>query len=136
IWTDDWEYTRRISKSYPCYLVNGSTVIHKSRSNIGANIATESSDRLERFYYLYRNDVYLYRREGWRGFCYEAARLTGHALRILTKAPDQKKRRLGMIVKGTKAGLRFHPEVEYCHSDGKPADHVTGNPSETKEKDE
>ncbi|MGN0361317.1 MAG: glycosyltransferase family 2 protein [Bilifractor sp.] len=120
IWTDDWEYTRRISRSYPCYLVNDSTVIHKSRSNIGANIATESSDRLDRFYYLYRNDVYLYRREGWRGFCYEAVRLTGHALRVLAKAPDQKKRRLRMIIKGTKAGLGFRPEIEFCRDDENP----------------
>ena len=62
IWTDDWEFTRRISLKYPCYLLNESVVIHKSKSNIGANIATDSIDRLDRFFYLYRNDVYLYRR--------------------------------------------------------------------------
>ena len=114
IWTDDWEYTRRISKKYPCFLVNSSIVVHKSKSNIGANIATESSDRLERFFYLYRNDVYLYRREGLKGFCYEAARLAGHALRVMQKAPDHKRARLGKILKGTAAGFSFHPQIEYC----------------------
>ena len=68
IWTDDWEYTRRISLKYPCYLCNKSMVVHKSKSNIGANIANDSLDRLERYNYLYRNDVYLYRREGLYGF--------------------------------------------------------------------
>lgn len=62
IWTDDWEYTRRISLKLPCYLANQSVVIHKSNNNFGANIATESSDRLNRYDYLYRNDVFLYRR--------------------------------------------------------------------------
>ena len=118
IWTDDWEYTRRISRKYPCFLVNNSTVVHKSKSNIGANIATESSDRLDRFYYLYRNDVYLYRREGWKGFCYEAVRLALHAVRVICKAPDHKRKRLGKIWKGTTAGFSFHPQIEYCRDAG------------------
>ncbi|QTE72697.1 glycosyltransferase family 2 protein [Clostridiales bacterium FE2011] len=113
IWTDDWEYTRRISLKYPCYAVRDSVVIHKSKSNIGANIASESADRLDRFNYLYRNDVYLYRREGIKGFCYEAARLTGHCIRVLTKSKDNKGKRLAKIYKGTISGLKFKPEIEY-----------------------
>ena len=115
IWTDDWEYTRRISRKYPCYAVACSVVVHKSRSNIGANIATEAADRLDRFNYLYRNDVVLYRREGFRGFAYEAARLTGHCLRVLLRSPDHKLTRLKKIVSGTASGLRFHPEIEYVN---------------------
>ena len=113
IWTDDWEYTRRISRKYPCYVVPASAVTHKSGSNIGAFIWSESPERLERFYYLYRNDVYLYRREGLKRFCYEAVRLAGHAMRVLVKAPDHRLRRLGYIIKGTAAGLRFHPPVTF-----------------------
>lgn len=113
IWTDDWEYTRRISRKYPCYVVTESTVVHKSNSNIGANIANDSPDRLDRYKYLYRNDVYLYRREGFRGFCYETARLTAHYLRILFKAKDNKRKRIKQLVSGTKEGFRFHPSIEY-----------------------
>ena len=112
IWTDDWEYTRRISRKYPCYAVADSTVVHLSRVNIGANIATESAERLDRFDYLYRNDVYLYRREGLRGFAYEAARLSGHCLRVLMKAKDHKKERLKKIIGGTRKGFSFHPAIE------------------------
>lgn len=112
IWTDDWEYTRRISRKYPCYAVADSTVVHLSKSNIGANIATESAERLNRFDYLYRNDVVLYRREGLRGFAYEAIRLSGHCLRVLLKAKDHKKERLQKIIGGTKTGLTFRPEIE------------------------
>lgn len=113
IWTDDWEYTRRISRKYPCYAVPQSVVVHKSKSNIGANITTESADRLNRFDYLYRNDVYLYRREGIKGFFYELVRLTGHCGRVLLKSPDHKKERIRKIVSGTRKGLKFKPEIEY-----------------------
>lgn len=113
IWTDDWEYTRRISRQFPCYLVPASVVMHKSVSNIGANIATDAADRLDRYDYLYRNDVYLYRREGLRGFLYETARLTAHATRVLAKAPDNKLARLKKIASGTKAGFTFNPKIEY-----------------------
>ena len=56
IWTDDWEFTRRISRKYLFCAVADSVVIHKSKSNMGANIVTESENRLGRFDYLYRND--------------------------------------------------------------------------------
>ena len=114
IWTDDWEYTRRISRKYTCYAVADSVVVHKSKNNIGANIATESADRLDRFNYLYRNDVYLYRREGLKGFCYEVARLTAHCARVVNKTKDNKGKRLRKIFSGTRKGLSFNPSIEYC----------------------
>ena len=59
IWTDDWEYTRRISRKYNCYLVNKSVVTHKSKSNMGADIINDSEDRLDRYKYIYRM-MYIY----------------------------------------------------------------------------
>ena len=115
IWTDDWEYTRRISRKYPCYAVRDSVVIHKSKSNTGANIATEGESRLDRFDYLYRNDVYLYRREGFKGFCYEFVRLNSHCLRVIIKSPDHKIKRLKKIINGTKKGFKFRPQIEYIN---------------------
>lgn len=111
IWTDDWEFSRRISRTYPCYLLNESIVIHKSKSNIGAKIATETVDRLDRFYYLYRNDVYLYKREGIRGYLYEVTRLTYHIVKILLQS-DYKMARLKRILQGTLAGFYFNPKIE------------------------
>nr|AIA92894.1 CAZy families GT2 protein [uncultured Lactobacillus sp.] len=72
-------------------------MIHKSKSNVGANIATEDISRLSRFRYLYRNDVYLYRREGLQGFAYETVRLFGHAMRVLFKAPNYKNKDLQLL---------------------------------------
>ena len=113
IWTDDWEYTRRISLNQNCYLVNKSVVVHKSNSNIGANISNDSLNRLDRYNYLYRNDVYLYKREGLTGFMYEFARLLFHSLRVILKAPNYKVQRLKKIWGGTLNGLSFHPIIEY-----------------------
>lgn len=120
IWTDDWEYTRRISRKYPCYAVADSTVVHLSKSNIGANIATASAERLNRFDYLYRNDVFLYRREGLRGLAYEALRLSGHSLRVLLRAEDHRKERLQKIILGTLKGFSFHPTIEMMQEEKDP----------------
>ena len=116
IWTDDWEYTRRISLKYKCYLVNQSVVIHKSASNIGANISNDSLERLDRYKYLYRNDVYLWRREGLSGFGYELLRLSLHIFRVLTLGKDNKLKRIQYIFKGTLDGLSFNPQIEYVEA--------------------
>ena len=119
IWTDDWEYTRRISFRYPCYLITGSVVIHDMEENIKADIAYDSGDRIERYRYLYRNDVFLYRREGLRGLGYEMLRIPAHLARIAVSNHGlaEKKKRAGIVIKGTVSGLSFFPEPERLNPD-------------------
>lgn len=112
IWTDDWEYTRRISRKYNCYYISKSVVTHKSKQNEGASIATVD-DRLERFNYLYRNDVVLYRREGVKGWILLYTRLALHKLRILKSNKTDKKERINIINKAIKEGKKFYPDIEY-----------------------
>ena len=57
IWSDDWEFTRRISRKYPCYLAGKSVVTHKSKSNGVGNIALDSEEKISRYKLAYRNDV-------------------------------------------------------------------------------
>ena len=111
IWTDDWEYTRRISLKHKCYLLTGSTALHDTEYNSGADIASADGKKLDRFRYLYRNDVYLYRREGLAGLTYEAVRLTVHAIRVMVsdKTFGDKIHRIGIIINGTLDGLKFYP---------------------------
>lgn len=113
IWTDDWEYTRRISRKYKCYYVADSIVTHKSKSNIGASIAEEDGDRLDRFKYLYRNDVVLYRREGIKGYILLYIRLLIHKIRILKSKKNNKKERIKIINNAIKEGKKFNPSIEY-----------------------
>lgn len=113
IWTDDWEYTRRISRKYRCYYVANSVVTHKSKLNEGASIATVDGDRIERFKYMYRNDVVLYRREGIRGWILLYMRLALHKFRILKSDKNDKKLRIKIINDAIKEGKKFKPEIEY-----------------------
>lgn len=112
IWTDDWEYTRRISRKYNCYYISKSVVTHKSKQNEGASIATVD-DRIERFNYLYRNDVVLYRREGLKGWILLYIRLALHKLRVLKSNKEDKKKRIQIINKAIKEGKKFDPDIEY-----------------------
>lgn len=111
IWSDDLEYTRRLSRRYPCYAVTDSRVLHDMRHNHKVNIATDSLDRLSRYAYLYRNEVYVYRREGFMGWLYLCARVGFHLGKIWLRSPH-KWRRMKVILTSFAAGWRFHPPIE------------------------
>ena len=113
IWTDDWEYTRRISRKYECYYITNSIVTHKSKLNEGASIATVEGDRVDRFKYMYRNDVVLYRREGVKGLVLLQLRILLHKIRIFKSNKKDKKERIKIINEAIKEGKRFFPNIEY-----------------------
>lgn len=112
IWADDWEYTRRISKTGPCYYIPSSVVNHWCGSNVGADIISAPADRVERFNYMYRNDVVLYRQDGLEGKLYLSIRNIMHRLRVILKA-DNKSKKLKIIHTGSREGKKFKPEIEY-----------------------
>ena len=116
IWTDDWEYTRRISRENKCYFISNSIVTHKSKENIGASIASVD-DRLERFKYLYRNDCVLYRREGIKGKILFKLRVWLHKLRVLKSNKIDKKERIDIINNAIKEGKSFYPKIEYLYKE-------------------
>lgn len=116
IWSDDLEYTRRISRNEKCYVVNSSRVLHDMKSNDKVNIATDSPDRLSRYSYLYRNEVYLYRREGIKGILYLCARVCFHVLKAFG-AKDNKMGRVKVILKSFFKGWNFKPETEYVNAE-------------------
>lgn len=112
IWTDDLEYTRRISLKYKCYLVGKSIVTHKSKENNGANIVKDSPERLGRYKYAYRNEVYLYRREGIKGMIYVHLRNIYTYLRILLLKNENKLEKIKIVNQSTKEGKKFNPKIE------------------------
>lgn len=113
IWSDDLEYSRRISMRYPCYLVPGSKVEHHMSSNNKVGIEAESKDRLWRYKYLYRNEVYVFRREGAKGYIYLLLRFFLHNFRIIARAKECKGEKLRVIWRSFSSGFRFHPSIEY-----------------------
>lgn len=104
IWSDDWEYTRRISKKIKCYVVNNSIVTHAMKNNSIVNIATDAEERLERYKYFYRNDVYLYRREGVKGWIWLFLKDVWHTMKTMKTG---KFSRIFIIWKGFFAGIKF-----------------------------
>lgn len=112
IWGDDVEYSQRISKLYPCYLVNDSIVIHKTKNNEGSNIALDDFERIDRYKLAYRNEMVLYREIGVKGCLYQFLRLNLHVMRVIFKSKDHKILRLKTIIAGTKDGMKFHPKVK------------------------
>lgn len=113
IWTDDWEYTRRISRRLPCYVVTDSQVIHAMKTNTVVNIATDSRERLPRYKYFYRNDVYFYRREGIKGCVWILAKDIWHSAQIIAKRKDIV-RKLKIVWENAVKGIFFNPKIEYC----------------------
>lgn len=109
IWSDDWEYTRRISRVQPCYVVPGSRVVHAMQNPGIVNIAADVPARWERYRYFYRNDVVLYRREGLRGWLWLLAKDAWHTVQVLRSPQGRKAWRIGIIWKGFFAGVHFHP---------------------------
>lgn len=112
IWGDDVEYSQRISNNYPCYLINDSTVIHKTKNNEGSNIALDEYERINRYKLAYRNEVVLYRKMGIKGYLYQFTRLNLHAIRIIVKSKNHKLLRLKTLISGTKNGIAFHPQIK------------------------
>ncbi len=115
IWGDDIEYTRRLSvrMGMPCFVVGKSQVIHAMKENCGSSIAIENSERISRYNYAFRNENYLYRKEGIKGFMYYTAKCLVNILRVLCKAPNKKIRRCAIIIKNYFKGLWFNPSIEY-----------------------
>jgi len=112
IWADDWEYTRRISKMTDSYLVPDSVVNHWCNSNVGADIVSVSEDRIDRFKYMYRNDVVMYKQDGIEGMLYLFIRNLLHIFRILIKS-DNKMAKIKLLFKSTFSGFSFKSEIEF-----------------------
>lgn len=113
IWADDLEYSRRISRQYPCYYVPSSTVVHKTKNNLGSNLPADQSKDLSRYSYAYRNEYYVYRREGLKGIMYYWLKRVYHTVKIILNS-DRKREKLNIIHRAIKEGKRFDPPVEFA----------------------
>lgn len=115
IWSDDQEYTDRLSKKYSCYYVSHSKVIHKTATNEGSNIALDTSDRINRYKLAFRNEYYIARRNKTKKEY--RINVRGYLLMILRKSKDYKFKRIKTLLSGALAGKRFKPEIEYIKKD-------------------
>ncbi len=116
IWGDDWEYTYRISKKYPCYYVSNSIVTHECKDNMGVSIV-EDNNRIDRYFYAYRNEAFFYKKAGLKGIIYNFLKVNSHRINLILKNPPNKKEKLSIIKKGLKASKLFNPLITYSYPD-------------------
>ena len=117
IWGDDIEYTRRLSvrMGQSCFLAGKSIVTHAMKQNSGSDITIDVPERLSRYKLAYRNENYLYRKEGVKGWIYYNCRCAYHFLKVLLKAKDHRLKRLWTIFSSYFRGYFFNPQVEYVN---------------------
>ncbi len=106
IWGDDTEYTNRLTKYYgDAYLVGNSVAIHKRKNAKNIDIIDDSADRLDFYYYFYRNKMI--NAKGYGGKKEVRKATFAHLkkmIRILKKKSVKNKReKIRLIAKGTLA---------------------------------
>lgn len=113
IWTDDWEFTGRISRAgYQGFMVTDSKVVHAMKQNMRVNFALEADkDRIERFHYIYRNDVNCYRQYGLIGWLYLISKMSYTTISILLKSRDDKFKKVKIMLQGFHEGFFFEPKI-------------------------
>ena len=113
IWKDDYEYTTRISNRYPCYYIAKSEVVHKIKNNMLPNISSDSFDRIERYFYEFRNGYYVVRKKGLRTKMFYYYNIIKSIKSIVLYSNNYKMKRIKTVLKGLWAGWFFNPPVEY-----------------------
>ena len=111
IWTDDYEFTGRISRRYPCYMVTGSKVVHAMKNHTRVDFATDDASRIHRYRYIYRNDVHCYRQYGIKGWMYIILKDLYTSVNVLMKSKEHKWEKIKVMVKGFMDGTKFHPII-------------------------
>lgn len=118
IWGDDVEYSNRVSATSNCYIVGSSQVLHKTKNNEGSNIAKDDKDRISRYRYAYRNEMYIAKRNGIKGICYQIAKIILHLFRVILTSKGNKFKKIFIIILSSFKGIMFNPKIEYIKLKG------------------
>lgn len=114
IWSDDTEYTTRISRKYECYMACKSIVIHKRAIQANISFDTEKNpNRIKNFFYMIRNyGHYTFKfRPKFKKVSYICFQLK-ESIRFLFKGEPLKSK---IIWNAIWALLTFHPVIVYPH---------------------
>lgn len=113
IWGDDGEYSTRILRKYEGYLCGKSIVYHYMNDNVGVDIYNIESNRIDRFYYFYRNWMCTHRMrssEDAKRYIQETRKLIKEVLKSNT---SHKFKKAKTIARGLKDGKKFKVSINY-----------------------
>lgn len=114
IWSDDTEYSERISQQLPSYLVPNSIIIHKMAVNRGVSFNQEDNpQRLPRYFYSFRNNLYIERRHGKTSYLRYIASICLQILMMPFRKVPYRWRKVKILIHGLVAGIAFHPTIDY-----------------------
>lgn len=111
-YTDDYEYTARLTRYASGFLVPKSVVVHKMVRNEKASLARAPLNQLWRYRYLFRNDVHCYRNLGLRGWIYLVAKAGYTVINVVAHAEDKRIKRLAILGTGYTTGMVFRPRIQ------------------------
>lgn len=117
IYGDDLEYTIRLNTDKPGYVVSNSIVVHKMKENKGINIVDDDINRIDRYFYNYRNLLYIYKKYDRREYRIFKIKCYYLIIKIILKAHREKRKRIHAILKGIRKARKFSPKVEFAESE-------------------
>ena len=88
-------------------------VKHLMNENTGSNIAIDVTERIGRYRYAYRNELYTYKQVGIKGLLYYFAKCGFNLVRIILKADSHKIERLKVLLGAMFEGITVNPSTEY-----------------------
>ena len=112
IYGDDMEYTMRLNTYKPGYLVPDSIVTHKMTSNEGINIVDADVSRIDRYFYNYRNLLFIHKKYDKREYRTFKLRCYYLILKVLFKSKKHKLKRAKTIIKALIKAREFNPQIE------------------------
>jgi glycosyltransferase involved in cell wall biosynthesis len=115
IWGEDTEFTLRVTRDRPGFIVGDSGALHLRRIAGALDIHTERDPvRIGYHFYRIRNDVFLKRRFEGRRAVLRLVRQQAKVAFDLAVAGEFAK--AGIVLRGLRAGFRFAPSVEAADS--------------------
>ena len=112
IYGDDVEYTYRLASLEKGYLDLESIVVHKTPLPYGSSIEIDVPERIGRYFYKYRNNVYIRRKMSRKKVVKFLLMSCYDCLRIIKTHRKKTVKRIYMLVKGCIYGMFFDPELE------------------------
>ena len=98
----------------PGYLDLDSEVVHKMKNNASIDIVNESEDRLDRYFYNYRNLYYIHRKYlSSKKLMLYKLKYYYTVVQILSSKNSKKIKRISVMRKGMKKGKKYNPAIEY-----------------------